>query len=166
MSFEIGTDESLKITNKEISNLINAVYVKGGYMESLIAAFHHRPVNVRKRGYMLCARYKKTGVFAGMVILVNSNSPAAVFANDDECEMHFLGVREEFRNKGLGRLLIKKIIEKAKKAGFVKMILNTQTTMRTAQSLYESFGFLRNESRDFSYGKRKFIVYEKAITDT
>lgn len=58
------------------------------------------------------------------------------------CEMKRLFVREDFRGSGIGRILIEKIIEEARKIGYEKMRLDTYPPkMGKAVSLYESFGF-------------------------
>ncbi len=60
---------------------------------------------------------------------------------DDKCEMKRMYVKPQYRNKGVGRTLAEKIIEKAKSAGYKKMRLDTASTMKEALSLYRSLGF-------------------------
>jgi ribosomal protein S18 acetylase RimI-like enzyme len=58
------------------------------------------------------------------------------------CEMKRLFVREDFRGLKLGKILIEKIIEEARKIGYEKMRLDTYPPkMGAAVSLYEFFGF-------------------------
>lgn len=58
------------------------------------------------------------------------------------CEMKRLFVRDEFRGRKIGKLLIEKIITEAQIAGYVKMRLDTfPPKMTQAVKLYESYGF-------------------------
>jgi GNAT superfamily N-acetyltransferase len=61
---------------------------------------------------------------------------------DDVCEMKRLFVREAFRGRKIGVLLIEKIIEEAGVIGYKKMRLDTfPPKMAKAARLYESHGF-------------------------
>jgi len=60
---------------------------------------------------------------------------------DGICEMKRLFVREEFRGKGLGKILTEKILAEAKVLGYHTMRLDTLQRMQTARSLYKKLGF-------------------------
>jgi ribosomal protein S18 acetylase RimI-like enzyme len=55
------------------------------------------------------------------------------------------------RNRGLGRALLAEAAEHARSTGAARLVLSTATDNRTAQSLYESYGFRRDE---------RFLVYQ------
>ena len=59
----------------------------------------------------------------------------------DSCEMKRLYVRPAFRGKGVGRMLVEKLISDAHSIGYTRMVLDTLPTMREAHDLYRQMGF-------------------------
>ena len=165
MNFKIGPAVLLEISDTEISELLSRVYVDGGFVAPEVATTLFEPLAVRSRGRLICARDKQNLTLAGMVIVVYPDSPARRLAQGDETEMHLLGVKPDYREFGLGRLLVAAAIEDAKQAGYSKMILWTQLTMHAAHRLYESAGFVRLPGMDFNRGGRDFWVYEGVLKD-
>ena len=60
---------------------------------------------------------------------------------DGICEMKRLYVKPQFRQLGLGKMLMQAIIDQARQKGYRAMRLDTVPTMERAQALYRSFGF-------------------------
>jgi GNAT superfamily N-acetyltransferase len=60
-----------------------------------------------------------------------------------------LFVEESYRKKGIAKLLISTAENFAKETRAVRIILSTQVSNITAQSLYESLGYIKN--KDFYY---------------
>jgi carbonic anhydrase len=59
------------------------------------------------------------------------------------CEMKRLFVRSEYRDRGVGRVLVEAIIEEARKIGYTHMRLDTiADRMDRAVALYKSIGFV------------------------
>ena len=98
---------------------------------------------------------------AGIVIVVPPDSPARRLAQNNEAEIHLLGVKPEYRRHGLGRLLVESAIASAKHSGYTKIILWTQNSMDSAQKLYEVMGFIHVD--DITRNGRDFKVYEMAL---
>ena len=73
------------------------------------------------------------------------------------CEMKRFFVRPQFRGKGIGRLLAKAIIKKAKDIGYIKMRLDTHNSFKPAIAIYKNLGFketgayYENPMLDISY---------------
>ncbi|WP_455207429.1 GNAT family N-acetyltransferase [Kaarinaea lacus] len=161
MEFEVDAAERLRIEDIELSELLTQVYVAGGFTEPDEADMLFEPTAVRKRGMLIGAREKQHLKLAGIVIVVPPDSPARRLAQNNEAEIHLLGVKPEYRGHGLGRMLVESAIGRAKHSGYSKIILWTQVTMKSAQKLYEATGFIH--VNDIKRKGREFKVYEMAL---
>lgn len=66
--------------------------------------------------------------------------------NESDCEMKRLYVRQEFRGKHLGSILIQQIINDAREIGYSHMLLDTLPFLEHALSLYQAYGFYEIKS--------------------
>ncbi len=78
-----------------------------------------------------------------------------------ESHIRMLGVHPDARGRGIGRVLMDGCEDRARAAGRTLMTLNTTDRMVSAQRMYESLGYVREEDRVFpdgfvllSYSKR------------
>ena len=60
---------------------------------------------------------------------------------DDTCKLAKMYLLPPARGKGLGRLLIEKIIEEAKNLGYKNIYLESMPELKQALKTYEKFGF-------------------------
>ena len=156
--FEIDVAEVLRIDDIELSELLAQVYVAGGFVDAEEAVSLFEPSAVRKRGILIGAREKQHLQLVGIVIVVPPDSLARRLAQNNEAEMHLLGVEPAYRRQGLGRILVESAIGRAKQSGYSKIILWTQVSMKSAQKLYEARGFTHVD--DIKRNGRDFKVYE------
>jgi ribosomal protein S18 acetylase RimI-like enzyme len=162
MEFIVDSAENLDVSDDEIFDLLSQVYVQASFASAEIAKTVFDPVKVRDRGVLIVSQEISENEFSGMVIVVPPKSQAIVRAKENECEMHLLGVRPKYRGHGLGRRLVSKAIDFATDKNWSKMILWTQKSMKEAQNLYESSGFVR--SGEMTKNGIEFFVYERICT--
>lgn len=76
---------------------------------------------------------------------------------NDICEMKRLYIRSEFRGKGYGKALAKKIIDIGREIGYQYMRLDTVPNMIEAIALYSSLGF--NKIKPYRFNPIKGALY-------
>ena len=96
----------------------------------------------------------------GVLLLAKENHEAVGCValrplDDTTCEMKRLYVKPAERRKGIGKALCEKVIKKAKKYGYIRMLLDTLSSMIPAQRIYNLLGFKEIEP-----------YYENPIQDT
>lgn len=60
---------------------------------------------------------------------------------DDICELRKMYLRSDFRGRGLGKMIMRRALNQARKLGFRRVELETASVLKEAIALYESFGF-------------------------
>ncbi len=61
--------------------------------------------------------------------------------NETECEMKRLYVKPKFRNKGIAKMLVEKVVSDSKEIGYSSMLLDTLPFLQTAIKMYRRMGF-------------------------
>ena len=84
--------------------------------------------------------------------------------NDTVCEMKRLYIKPAYRGTGLGRLLAEKILKFANESNYSKIVLDTLSSMDSAQGLYRSLGFA--ETDPYYHNPHPDVVFfEKKLAD-
>ena len=78
----------------------------------------------------------------------------------DVYELTKMGVKKSSRNKGIGKLLLKKCIEQATEKKLKKVIIYSNRKLENAIYLYKSFGFIEVELEKKSNYQRADIKLE------
>lgn len=82
----------------------------------------------------------ETGAAAGAGRLINYACHGGSLPEIKTAKLGRVCVAPEFRGKGLGRLIVEKMIEEARRRGYKKLVLHSQAYIA---GLYEKFGFVR-----------------------
>src|SRR3954471_15677061 len=100
------------------------------------------------------------GTVLGGVAFVGGPGPFANIADEGEAEFRTLAVAPAGRGRGVGTALVRECIERARALGRHRLVLSTQTAMKSAHRIYERFGFTRAPERDWSpVGDLELLVY-------
>ncbi len=91
-----------------------------------------------------------SGRIVGSVALVLDGDFGNVTASDDESAFRMLVVDPTAQGRGVGELLVRTCLERARAAGKRRMVLSTDPRMTAAQRLYRRMGFTRLPERDWS----------------
>ena len=88
----------------------------------------------------------------------------------DESHLLNIGIREEFRNKGLGQDLLDQIVHASKSMGSKKIFLEVRVSNEPAIELYSKSGFKRVSIRKSYYrlpdGREDALVMAKKLKKT
>jgi GNAT superfamily N-acetyltransferase len=151
MKFEIKTAAS---DSKEISELSRALHgdLELRYSKGSIEEF---------------VEENKTMLIFFAAVDENNNAVACGALKDfakDTAEIKRMYVKDEFRGKGLSKLILNKLEEKARGLNYNRIILETGLKQPEAMGLYEKYGYTKIPA----YGRHKddpdSVCYEKVIT--
>jgi ribosomal protein S18 acetylase RimI-like enzyme len=105
---------------------------------------------LRKHPSKLILLAKDADRFVG---LTNCFVNFATFTVKPFINIHDVIVTHDWRNKGLGRRMIEKVIEKAAELGCSKVTLEVREDNHNAKYLYNSLGFKDAEPRQYYWSK-------------
>ena len=128
---------------------LNEFFLVEDYDKKILSNPHKYIIN--KGGSIFFA--KTEGKIIGVVALMPTYKP-------DVYELTKMGVKKSSRNKGVGKLLIKKCIEQAIKNKLKKVIIYSNRKLENAIYLYKSFGFIEVELEKKSNYQRADIKLE------
>jgi GNAT superfamily N-acetyltransferase len=109
--------------------------------EALVAQIVSDFINNFKPGRERCWIAEKDGEILGSIFIVEQSDTVA--------KLRLLLVEPKTRGKGLGYQLIKEAIDFAKKAGYKKIVLWTNSILLEARHLYKKAGFVMVEKEPF-----------------
>ena len=101
------------------------------------------------RAELLVAR-DDSGTVVGSVALVLDGDFREISDSDDEAAFRMLAVDPAVRGRGVGELLVRTCLDRARAAGKRRMVLSTDPRMAAAHRLYQRLGFTRLPERDWS----------------
>ena len=139
----------------EIGALRVAAYEAGGFLSD---ASHYgetlRTLGHDGIGQILVAvgnegEGNRTHRLLGTVMLQLWPHAEHVVRGPDEAEFRALAVAPEARGRGVGRALLRAVIDRSRACGVQRPLLSTQATMLAAQHLYMEAGFRRLPERDW-----------------
>jgi ribosomal protein S18 acetylase RimI-like enzyme len=144
----VVVEAAVPADHPRIAELTVAVYrdeglVSDGYLAQL-ADVEGRA----SRSQLLVAR--AGDVVVGAVALVLEGDFGEVTESDDEAAFRMLVVDPALRGHGIGELLVRDCLARARDAGRRRMVLSTGQEMRAAHRLYERLGFARLPDRDWT----------------
>ena len=89
------------------------------------------------------------GRVVASVALVLEGDFGEITESDDEAAFRMLVVDPAVQGRGIGELLVRACLDRARAAGKRRMVLSTDRRMTAAQRLYERLGFTRLLERDW-----------------
>jgi len=89
-------------------------------------------------------------VLGGVTYVSGPEDPYSEELRDDEAGMRMLAVDPAVQRGGIGRALTVECLRRARAAGKRRLVLHTGPWMPGAVHLYESMGFVRDPSIDFT----------------
>ena len=90
------------------------------------------------------------GRVVGCVTFVDGLKQLSEVDDPEAATIRMLGVASSARGRGVGQALVDACIERARASGRRRVRLDTRTSMRGAQRLYERLGFRRDPEHDWS----------------
>lgn len=97
--------------------------------------------NQMMKGERLVWIYKLNGEFIGEGALVKNNPDTDYYIPNHRIYLSRMIVKKEFRNQGIGGIILNYLIRKAEKMGYSEIALGVDTDNHSALHLYRQKGF-------------------------
>jgi putative acetyltransferase len=100
----------------------------------------------------------------GLILLIHQGSPAGCVGvrrlQDGVAEIKRMYLHPEQRGRGQGRVMLEAALALARQCGFKRLMLDTRRDLKSANRLYESYGF--KDTADYNQNPRaeRFMVLE------
>ena len=147
-----------------IAELTAGVYRTEGYGSEAYLAQLADVAGRAEHAELLVARDAGSGAVVGSVALVLDGDFGEVLVSPDEAGFRMLVVDAAARGRGVGELLVRACLDRARAAGKTRMVISTEPRMHAAHRLYERLGFTRLPERDWSpMPGVALLVYARAI---
>lgn len=108
-------------------------------------------LNAKNSNYLVAKLNKQIVGFAGIKSMVN------------EADIMNIVVKKDFRNQGIGSLLLEKLISLAKELGLVSITLEVMEENYPAIHLYKNFGFKQTGFRKNYYQNKNGLIMTKKL---
>lgn len=126
-------------------------YVGGGVIpHDHVYVPHLRDVARRVDGAELLVAVDGDDVVLGTVTIGQHGSRAAEIARKDELEFRMLATSPAARGRGVGELLTRAVLDRARELGLPRVVLSVADDNARAARLYERLGFQREPERDWA----------------
>ena len=101
----------------------------------------------------------------GTVMLETWHSGSEIARDAGEVEVRAFAVAPRAQRRGVGRALMRAVIDMARAGGAQRIVLSTQPTMTAAQRLYLAEGFTRIPERDWTPAPGvRLLAYSLALS--
>lgn len=141
----------IKLNKKHLTELADIDYHSAHQIEGhrTLASYKKELVKRFNKKHELFFGYREEGILKAYITI------KLFFPAHKRCEVHWLAVRKEFHQEGIGSKLMRHIELYAKKNGFRKVCLYTNKKKKLARRFYEKNGFkIVNEFPNY-YGFKK-----------
>ncbi|WP_022869255.1 GNAT family N-acetyltransferase [Yaniella halotolerans] len=150
-----------------VSDLTHQAYVESGHV-SASDPYAAALTDMQARAANLFVA-EVEGQIAGSVNIATPGSSMIEVAYDNELEFRMLAVHPWYQGRGIGRELVKFVLNHARQHDLSQVVITTMGSMTTAQAMYARLGFQRAPDRDWNLytagivddeqGLETFLVY-------
>jgi ribosomal protein S18 acetylase RimI-like enzyme len=132
-----------KLSAENLEEAIHLLKLYGSYMYQVLALTAGKAGFYSELGPQLLEKYDQPG--NEFLLAYFESKPVACVAirrwDNQSCEMKRMFVLPHFRNKGIASFLTQQVIDRAKRFGYKKVLLDTNLEMQAAVRLYKKHGF-------------------------